>query len=810
MKICHLFVSLFFYSILQAQSFSGFVTSQNGQPVANATLLLMRAMDTSLLKTGISDSLGKFSFTHLDKKKYFLKLSSLSFKDTLISVDIGKQSVITISLAYADSLTRLPDVVISTTRNRLIEVKIDRIIFDPSSLVASAGSNAYEVVQKAPAISADQEGNILLRGISGVGIMVNGRILQMSPDQIMNYLKSIPADQVSKVEILTNPSSKYEAEGTAGLINIILKKNKLYGLNGTITPFIEQNKGVNVGNSLSINYKAKKVDFSLGSNIAGGKSYSLEQVDNIYSRDTDPYYYYENGNRARTQTSTFSRLNLDYSVNDNNKIGISFENSSNSRKGTEANMATFSSRNIKNNYDSTYESIISLHNLSNTFTSNINYVATLDSNGQELSVNFDYLNYHQPELSTSVQTNRFNEASAMIYPSILFTNVSAQTINIYAIKVDYSKSLNDKIFFEAGAKYNQNITSSDYNFYNVSSNIISLDSAKSDRFNYKEQNLSAYSNLSAQLTKKISSQLGIRAEKTLISESSNSNKFYLLEQNYVRIFPTIFLQYNANNNNQFVISYTKRINRPGFSSLNPFKYYSTPNSFIQGNPFLQPSFSNSIDFTYTLKQKFYFNFFAHLTDHSITQAPILSDSSFSYIYDYINVDYAYNYGFFAYIPVQVFKFWQSQFSTTISFNGVKDNSVFSNTYKYQNINYQFQVNNKFSFKSVPGFAAEVNFRYQPSGMAQGLFMLGRMADLSVGLKQSFRDKRSTISVNLLDLLNTSYVTAKVDTYNQYSYTHGNYYKRGVRIAFTYLFGKMTVKNKELKPSSIQEESQRVK
>lgn len=782
--------------------------STSNNPLENANVYLLNATDSNLLKTTVSDSSGRFMFGNLKNGIYLLKLTSSFFNDTLIRVDLKKDIKASITILLPTiTKHKLEDVVVKSSQRKLIEVKVDRIIFDPSQLISSAGSNAYELLNKAPSVTADEDGSILMRGIAGVGIMINGRILRISGDQIMGYLRSIPADQVDKIEIINNPSAKYDAEGTAGLINIILKKSKLFGLNGTISPSFEQNKKANFGNSLNVNYRTKKVDLSLGSSVLSGRRFTVEQVDNIYSKNSNPYYYYETGDKLRTNTEVFNRVSADITLDKNNTLGFKLENSSTSRKGSEVNNASFSSNNI--NADSIYQSQISLRNHDNTFSANINYNRTLDTTGQSLSFDIDYLNYSQPNLSTGVETNRFDRFQPSMSSPITFSNAANQYINLYSVKSDYSKPISQSTFFEFGLKYDQINTDSRYFFYNSLQTGHDPDFLKSNTFYYKERNAAAYSNLYTQLSKKLSSQFGLRFERTRATGTSASSSTQLINRNYTRFFPTIFLQYKLNEINQFVLSFSKRINRPNFSSLSPFRYYSTPNSYIEGNPFLQPSLSNSFDLTYTYKQKFYFNFFVHLTDLSITQIPLLVDSIKAYRYEWVNISNAYNYGIFSYLPFQVFKFWQSQLSLTLNLNGVRSN-VEGSDYKYKNFNGQIQLNNNFSFATLPRFSAEVNFRYQPSGMSQGLFQLGRMADLSVGLKKVFKDNRSTLTLNFLDLLNTSYVTATVNTKDQYSFTHGNYYKRGLRLTFSYLFGKTTIKSKEQKQSNIQEEKQRVK
>jgi outer membrane receptor protein involved in Fe transport len=780
---------------------SGRVLNKENKPIEFATVILKK--DSTVISNCFTDSVGFYKLKVEKLAVYEIQFSYLNTKYKSI-VDLTKDTTINITLS--EDNTQLNEVTV-ISKSPTVERKIDRIIFNPNNLISTSGDNAYETIKKAPAVFADETGNISIRGLSGAGVMINGRLLQLSSEQIMDYLKSIASDEILRIEVITNPSSKYDAEGLSGLLNIVLKKSKKIGLNGNSTIFYEQTTYPKYGGNIDINYRTDKINLFGGTSLRDGKYFQNENIDNIYNRNILPYYYYEKGNRNRKQISNFNKLGLDYTINKNHVIGVRFEHSYTSKKGNQTNNSTFQKYNLA--VDSLYNTSIDLDNYNNDISANLNYTATLDTAGQSITFDFDYSNFYQPLLSASTSTKRYNSLYQSLGKDIIFKNEASQKINIFSAKTDYSKQLSKTIWLETGIKYYFLKTDNNLKFYNFISNTYLIDNLKSSTFNYQESNLAFYANLYKQFNDKWSIQIGGRNENTFLKGSSTNNTVVNLKPNYSKIFPTLFIQYNKNDNNQFSLNYTKRINRPDYSNLNPFRYYTNPNSYIEGNPFLQPAITNSIDFSYTFKQKYFINAFLYLTDGQITQVPVLDPNTNSYKYLSVNLDKSYNTGINTYLPFQIKKWWQTALSITVGFNGI--NSLINNSkYNYNNFNFQVITNNQFTLSQKSKFFGELNFIYQPKGSTQGLFILGKLVDLSFGVKKVFKDKKSALSLNVTDVFNAAYITATVDKIDQYSYIHGNYDKRGIRLSFSYKFGKSTIEKPREKKSSIEDETKRIK
>ncbi len=779
---------------------SGKVIDNKNAPLEFVTVSLKK--DSTIIANSFTDSTGNFKINNLSTGNYIIYCSFIGHKLANKKFYLSKDTVINVILEVTNELSEVSVV----DKQKLVEKKIDRIIYNPSVLISNTGSDAYETMKKMPTVTADEAGNISIRGLSGTGVMINGRLLKLGNEELMSYLKSIPSDQILKVEIITNPGSKYDAEGLSGLLNIILKENKRIGFNGNTNISYEQTKYGKYAGSIDLNYRSKKFNVFGGTSLRDGEYFQSEKIDNVYNKDVNPYYYYEDRTRKRDQLTNSNKIGADYYINNNNILGIRLEHSYGSKDGTQTNKSKFQ----KNNeiLDSLYNTDIGLKSYNNTVSANVNYASTLDTLGQSISIDFDYSNFYQPQLLTSVNTSKFNSSDQSLGQNIIFKNQASQLINISSIKLDYSKPISTSFSFETGSKFYLLQTQSNFDFFNYANESYIVDNSKSNEFSYHESNLALYGNLNKTFNDKWSLQIGLRNENTFLKGKSLTGDVDL-KPYYSKFFPTLFLQYIRNENNQYNISITRRIGRPEYSSLNPFRYYTNPNSYIEGNPFLSPAITNSVELSYVLKQKYFISLFGLFTNGQITQVPILDPVTNSYKYVSINLDNSYNTGLTVYLPIQIAKWWQSSISAFAGLNGVNSN-INQSPYKYNNINFQIITNNQYTILEKNKLYGELNFSYQPKGATQGLFILGRLLDLNMSIKKVFKGGKCSLSLSFLDILNSAYITAKVDQISQYSFINGNYDRRSIRISFSYNFGKKSLEKSREKKSSIEEERKRIK
>ena len=770
----------------------GIVVDENSRGIEFASVIVQK--DSILINGVFTDSLGYYKLLVENPGSYSMVCRSHEFQEKTVKTYLERDTIINIKLAYL--VNEISQVTV-TAKAPIIIKKVDRLIFNPSAMLSNVGRSAYDLLKVSPSVFADESGNISINGIVGTGVMIDGRLLQMSGEQVKDYLKSISSDEVYRIEIISNPSSKYDAEGISGLVNIILKKNQKRGIFGTGSLSYEQTRYAKYAGYFNVNYRTEKLILYGGTTFRIGEYQLIENVENIYNRDVEPYYYYEEGVRKRKETSSFSRIGLDYNLSKRSKVGFRLEYNHNNR---------YSIFQYDNLYvDSVYNSVNETQNVNNSITGNLSYLFNFDSLGQTLSVDIDYMSYYQPLYSLENSTQRIINSQPT---NFLFKNTSSQKIEIASIRLDYSKPLkNNKTWLDFGGKFYSLYSKNQLSFFENEFSSWIQNHSKSSDFGYYEKNLALYSIIHHEFSNKLTAQLGIRNEFTWLNGTKNQDSS-LFSRTYNRLFPSMFIHYEESKNHQFSLNYTNRISRPDYSNLNPFRYYLTPNNYIEGDPFLQPAFTNSLDFSYLFKQQAYLSVYANITNGQITQVPILDHLSNSYKTLSINVDRSYSYGFSIYMSKQIFKWWQSSINVRTGLNGIKT-SLENQVYERQNFNVFCMSNNQFNISSKGGISAELNVIYQPQGYTQGIFTLGRLLEVSTSVKKVFKDNKFSVVLSFADLFNSAYVTALVDEGDQFSFINGNYDKRGIQITFLYNFGKSTIEKRVDKESSIKNETERL-
>ncbi len=758
--------------------------------------------DSSVVVGAFTDSLGNYSISIPGTGNYSLFFTAYGFKTR--SLDLGVKSDTTININLYEEVTNYGEVQV-TAKIPIVEKRIDRLVYNPSVLASNRGTNVYDVLKRTPTVTADEGGNLSIKGISGARVMIDGRLLQMSNEQVMDYLKSIPSDEIYKIEIISNPSSKYDAEGVSGLVNILLERNQRKGIVGNINAAYGQAYYPNGSFDLNFNYRSEKINFFGGTSLRLGRDLLQEDVQNIYNRQASPYNYFENGRRVRDELSNFSRLGCDFFLGKRHTLGVRLEYSLSKQNSARENICDFYA--LEDLIDSTYYSYIDQKSSYNTYSSNLNYVFDIDSSGQSLSIDLDYLYYDQPLRSASTRTD-LDSMGTFFKDDVVFKNEAEQRISIYSGKLDYYKPIGSKSSIEFGGKYYRINTENDLSFYDFYQSDWQQNDTKSSRFLYDESSIAGYLSFSHQFTKSFSGKVGLRNEYTTLKGSQNETEVNF-NRNYNRLFPTVFLQYSKNENHQISLSYVQRINRPDYSNLSPFRYYLSPNSYVVGDPFLQPAFTHSFELSYLLKQNYYFSLYTNITNGQITQAFLLDDETNSYKTISMNLDQSYSYGLSVYFGLGLFDWWYTTLNLNAGVNGVSTSIVDGADYSRQNFNVFVFNTNQFTLSKKGKLSLESTLMYQPGGMTQGIFVLGRMLDFSVHLKKTFKNNKAAISLSGLDLFNSAYVTAKVDDESQYSFISGSYNKRGVRLTFSYKFGKKDIESQRNKTDSNEQEKDRL-
>ena len=508
---------------------------------------------------------------------YKIGVSLLGFEEYEKEISIEKDTDLGI-IILKENATKLVEVVVQS-KKKTIEQKIDRLVYNLENNVTNVGGDALSAINTAPGVVVKNDAiTILGKGTSRV--MIDGRMIELAGEELNNFLKSIAASDIKNIEIISNPPAKYEAEGTGGLINIIMKKGVRDSWKNTTTASYDQNKyGIF---TLRDNFFYNKNKFRFSASVNAKTGY-LNATDDLKMYFPDGLSHMKSTTKVKTENLS-GKIALDYDFSERTTVGFQFLN--------DRNNPDFQSDITINNYNSQNQLDNITLNKSNTDkgsgnqTYNAHLITKLDDLKRKLSFDVDYFNYNS-KFERNFIANNYT-------PDMIFTdvnqagrNISNQDIDNLSFKADMEHPF-QAINLSYGAKMSFTNSISDVLYYNTISGTPDLDTNQSNRFKYTENNQAIYLNADKKLNEKWNLQLGLRLENTQtngISETLNQET----NSDYLKLFPTVYASYKKNENNSFSLNYGKRINRPRFDLLNPFRIYINSNSYSEGNPFLKPS-----------------------------------------------------------------------------------------------------------------------------------------------------------------------------------------------------------------------------
>lgn len=577
---------LVLFSLLSSAQFTvhGRLTGPGERPVEFATITASR--DSQQVAATLADSTGAYTF-RLPAGSYTVSVSRMSYKPLNQVITLTSDTSLVFILEAADA--GLTGVTVST-RKPLLEKKVDRLVFNVENSIAAGGSDAYDLLQKTPGVSV-QNGSVNLVGKSSVSFMINDRALLLSGPDIVNLLKTISSEDIARIEVITNPSARYDAQGNSGIINIILKKNARLGYNGLLR--FAENQTTYPFYFVGGNVNYNKGRFKTFAVLTRGYGASKPIDKNVINYAQQKWMTEIDG--KYDQNFTNAQLGIDYQVSNQTLVGIVYNGSwsdPNSRSTTRANVF-----NNANTLDSTLFTTARGINGNNFSTVNAHLVQSFGSKGVKMSADMDWYTNNDDNNRTIDNTNYLASGQPTGYATRLLST-SLQGIDIYTLKTDID--IPKKTYtLRVGAKLSSVRNTSDVQNYRWMNNKYDLDSLQSNRFNYRENIQAAYVEYSRTIHK-VDIQAGIRSEYTqTLAHSANLDQKN--SNSYVKAFPTLAITYNKDDNNIFSFAYGKRINRPDYYLLNPFRWYDNPYSYSEGNPFLQPSYTNNIEISHTYK-----------------------------------------------------------------------------------------------------------------------------------------------------------------------------------------------------------------
>ena len=758
-------------------SISGKITSDKDESISNTIVYLVDSSQ-KLVKTEYSDENGQFVFQNVTKGMYQVQIVENGKTRYESQPFEAIQNVELPPIVLKADIQNLDEVVITKTKP-YIERQDGKMILNVESSITAAGSSAFEVLEKAPGVNVDNSDNISLRGKGGILVQIDGKAVQMTGNDLANYLRGIPSGAIEKIEFITNPSSKYDAAGSS-IINIRMKKDKRKGTNGSITTAYGQGRYPKSNNSLSLNHRNKDVNIFGNYNFAYRESFTELILDRRFYNNGNFTGAYEQDNFLRTNfRNHIGKIGADYFASKKHTFGIVANMVSNRYNPTGKNASdVFDETNSQTSRFFTNNN--SRNNLKN-YSVNLNHKYAIDTLGTEWTTDFDYANYGNKTRQNFI-TRYFDLNNVENQNPYLLNGDINGDLDIYSLKTDFVKTLKNDVKIETGLKTSYVKADNNLEFYDVSSGIPVFDPTKSNHFIYKENINAVYINASKQFGK-WSAYLGFRVENTNITgEQLVDNTSFT--NNYTQLFPSGFLSYAINDNNSLEFNYSRRISRPSYDQLNPFKFFLDPTTYKEGNPYLKPQTTHSFELTHILNQNIFTTLNFSRTTDNITGviAPSENDQQLTVQTDK-NLNTADIYGLFIIVPVKVAKWWDIANSFN-SYYGSYSGTVAGTTLKNRG-NFTFNCNSVNNFKIGNGYSAEVTGNYRAREI-YAFMDVDPIWYVNLGVQKKF--KNSTLKLAVNDVFYTNRTTADTEFTNYREHFKVSRETRIAVLSYTYNFG----------------------
>lgn len=787
-------------AISQKATISGTVLDNTSAPLDFANVMLLNAVDSTLYKGGLTESLGKYQFTDIQSGKYIVHASMLGFGTAyseIISVENNNSiEVPTLSLSQGVEIEQ----VTVSAKKPFIELKADKMIVNVANSAVNAGNTALEVLEKSPGVVVDNNNNISLRGKQGVLVTINGKNQYMSSDQIARLLETMPSTNIESIEIITNPSAKHDAEGNSGIINIVLKKNEKIGSNGSISSSLRQGWKTSHFHNLDLNFRSEKV------NIYGGGEYynwGWKQELNLL-RDIP----FDGGSTIFDQASIMdeegdgynAKLGMDWNITDHTTLSLLAKRNAGDELNINDNTTiisgdnapSFSTLEVLGTGDEYYER--------NTYNANITH--KLNDKGLKLTLDADVSQYNNED---QLNYDNFykNESGEEVATAFYLRNMQDTKINIFASTADLQIPVNDKLNLETGIKFSNVASENSTRFEHQESGEWVNDQNRSNTFMYDEEIYAAYFNGSGAIGS-YQVQGGLRLEHTE-SKGQSITLGTEVPRSYTNIFPSISVSKSYNEKHNLSLSYSRRLERPNYRSLNPFEDYLDQYTFQKGNPFLNPQYSNAFGLNYMMGRSLFVAVNYSRTTDAITEVIEQVSSENKTFQTEQNLDGFNNFS----LTISAPKIWSesftSRFNYTSFYNDFKS-AIPSGTLDNQNLAHMFKIDNEIQLPQ--GWNAEVSAEYQTK-IQFGLFQVDPQSSIDLGVSKRFMDGKAKFKMGVTDLFYTSNSKVSIVQDDINLIVDQLRDSRRVTVSLSYSFGNQKVKAARKRRTATEDEQGRI-
>ncbi|MFD1628718.1 outer membrane beta-barrel protein [Pseudopedobacter beijingensis] len=778
----------------QSVKINGKLQDTNHQAIEYAGVSILRLPDSVRVKGTLTDSLGNFSFSGIAKGKYFIKANFMGYKPyTGKPFNYDGNTTNMGALIMESQASQMLSTVTVVAQKPLIEQQIDKTVLNVENSILSEGNTALELLEKAPGVNVDHDGNVSLKGRSGTSVLINGKLTYLSGRELSNLLKGTNSSSISKIEVMSNPSSKYDAAGNGGIINIVMKKNTATGFNGSVTLNGGSSRKARYDSGATLNFRSEKLN-AYGNYTYGyrGETEYLDFSRNFYdngiaSGKPDRTSFQDTKTDEPLHTHNF-RAGVDYFLNDKNTLGFLINGNSgkythDSKTGNlllDNTATTVISDALSHNYDKqSWESL----------TYNLNFVHKFNKEGYEIAADADYSSNSFTSLlnlDTKYKgvTGDYNDR-----PSFRKGYIPSTT-DVYVGKIDYSQPFLKNGKLELGIKSSFVEADNNLSYDTLKNNQWVNDAGSSNYFRYNEQIHAGYLSVNKDLNS-FSIQLGLRGEYTQ-TKGHQITSDSLVNRNYFQLFPSLFLTKAVNKDDKVQFAYSRRIERPGYGDLNPFRVFRDPFLFYQGNPFLKPELTHTLQLSHSIKGKYITAINYNYTKDVMNWVPGQIDSINTTFSTPLNLSSFVNYGISFTASTNITRWWSGSHFANLYRNEYKGNHQQGTL---NNSMTSFSFNSQNTLRLGNGFSAEVSGLYH-SKVVYGISSQKPFFVISSGIQKSLLNDMAVIKLMVNDIFQSKQLKRTTQYENIDMYTHINLDNRRAMLSFTYRFGNQNIKKRE--------------
>ena len=797
---------VFISAFAQEAALVGMIKDADDQPALFANVALYTLGDSTLSKVETTNDAGIFRMEGLQAGRYFLKATYVGSPDLVVEdIELAATGQRDLGiLTFGRSAIELAEATVKASR-AMVEVKADRTVFNVQGTINSTGSDAISLLRMAPGVAVDNNDNINVLGRSGVLLYVDGKRLPLTGDDLTNYLRNLPADQIDRIEIISNPGARYEAEGNAGIIDVRLKKDDRNGGNATVSGTTSQGRYNRSNINASANYRNNKFNtFATGGlgSSEGFNNMEFENVQNGLSLDETSKMVYNNN-------SADLRIGADIFLAPQHTIGALVNVRQNSGENFSTNRNSISTVATPGVIDS----ILIAEDQSTTTRSqqayNINYRFD-NGKGRSLNVDLDYGRYEND--AERLQPNRyFDAAEKVLLTEIVNSFQTPSVIQISTAKADYEDNLWSGRF-AAGFKLSRVVSDNTFLFYDVINGAPLLNDRSSNLFDYNESVYAAYLNYSKQIGEKVNVSAGLRAEQT---DAEGNLQAFLPELQeppvvfeYLSWFPSFGVAWQLTRQNTLALNYGRRINRPDYNVLNPFNNQLSQLSYEKGNPFLRPEIVNNIEVGLTIAYRYNFKVAYSRTTDQITRliAPDDSDPRAGFItWDNLANQDVFSFNLSA--PIEVMKGWNAY--VNLSASHLNNQADYGDGAIVDLQAFTYSIYQQSTFDLPAGLKGEISGYFSGPGVWGGVFKYESNWSLNLGLQKKFLEDKLNVRLAANDLFyQTGWDGTSFFDGLQVNRARGRWDSRRISLSLTWDVGNQKVKSRKRK-TGLEEEAGRI-